>query len=74
MRSSGGAWSAVDAWGDDPELRRMPYALATLPERPRALVAGLRGGALLVTEDAGESWNRLAVELPGIVDLAAAPI
>jgi hypothetical protein len=73
MRSSGGAWSAVDAWGDDPALRRMPYALATLPERPRALVAGLRGGALLVTEDAGESWTRLATELRGVVDLAAAP-
>jgi photosystem II stability/assembly factor-like uncharacterized protein len=54
-------------------LRRMPYALATLPEQPRALVAGLRGGVLLVTDDAGESWTQLKVELPGVVDLATAP-
>ena len=73
MRSSGEAWSAVDDWGEDPELRRMPYALAALPERPRALVAGLRGGPLLLTEDAGESWSRLEATLPDIRDLVAAP-
>jgi photosystem II stability/assembly factor-like uncharacterized protein len=73
MRSSGGDWSGADDWGDAPELRRMPYALATLPEQPRGLVCGLRGGVLLVTDDAGESWTQLAVELPGVVDLAIAP-
>jgi photosystem II stability/assembly factor-like uncharacterized protein len=73
MRSSGGRWSGADDWGDAPALRRMPYALATLPERPRALVAGLRGGRLLLSEDAGERWTRLAVELPDLVDLAVAP-
>jgi photosystem II stability/assembly factor-like uncharacterized protein len=73
MRCSGGRWSAIDDWGDAPELRRMPYALATLPERPGALVVGLRGGRLLLTRDAGESWEQLPVELPDLVDLAAAP-
>ena len=73
MRSSGDGWSAVAGWGDAPELRRMPYALTTLPERPGALVVGLRGGLLLATEDAGESWTRLAVGLPDVLDLAAAP-
>lgn len=73
MRSSGGEWSGVDGWDDAPELRRMPYALATLPARPRALVAGLRGGVLLVTGDAGESWMGLGVQFPDVVDLVTAP-
>jgi photosystem II stability/assembly factor-like uncharacterized protein len=73
VRASGEGWSAVAEWGDAPELRRMPYALATLPGMPGALVAGLRGGLLMLTNDAGESWSRLTVELPDVVDLTAAP-
>jgi photosystem II stability/assembly factor-like uncharacterized protein len=73
MRSSGDGWMGIDDWGDAPELRRMPYALAALPGQAGALVAGLRGGVILVTEDAGDSWTRLPVELPDVVDLVAAP-
>jgi hypothetical protein len=73
VRSFGNGWGAVADWGDAPELRRMPYALATLPDVPGALVAGLRGGVLMFTEDARESWSRLQVELPDVVDLAVAP-
>jgi photosystem II stability/assembly factor-like uncharacterized protein len=72
-RSSGAGWSPLADFGDGPELRRMPYALATLPERPGALVAGLRGGRLLMTEEAGESWRQLPIELPDLIDLEAAP-
>jgi photosystem II stability/assembly factor-like uncharacterized protein len=73
MRRSDGGWSAVADWGETAPLRRMPYALATLPDRPRSLVAGLRGGLLLLSEDAGESWSELVVQLPDLVDLVAAP-
>jgi photosystem II stability/assembly factor-like uncharacterized protein len=73
VRSSGDGWSPIDDWGDAPQLRRMPYALATLPERPGALLAGLRGGTLLLSEDRGESWIELPVDLADLVDLAAAP-
>jgi photosystem II stability/assembly factor-like uncharacterized protein len=72
VRSSGDGWRGVAEWGDAPELRRMPYALTTLPGAPGALVAGLRGGVLMLTGDAGDSWSRLQVELPDVVDLAAA--
>jgi photosystem II stability/assembly factor-like uncharacterized protein len=72
MRSLGGGWSPADDWGDAPELRRMPYALTTLPWEPGTLLAGLRGGTLLLTRDSGESWERLRLALPDVVDLAAA--
>ena len=70
-RSRGDGWVAVDDCGDSPELRRMPYALTTLPEQPNRLLAGLRGGTLLLTDDAGDSWSRLGLELDDIVGLQA---
>jgi photosystem II stability/assembly factor-like uncharacterized protein len=71
MRATNGAWEPVAGWGEEPELRRMPYALATLPERPGMVVAGLRGGVLLVSDDAGASWTRLRTRLDDVVALAA---
>ena len=71
LRSRGNGWEAVDGWGDSAELRRMPYALVTLPDQPGRLLVGLRGGTLLITEDAGETWSRLSVRLPDVIDLAA---
>jgi photosystem II stability/assembly factor-like uncharacterized protein len=62
---------AVDDWGDSPEIRRMPYALTTLPDQPNQLLVGLRGGTLVLTDDAGESWSRLGLELDDIVGLQA---
>jgi photosystem II stability/assembly factor-like uncharacterized protein len=73
LRSRGNGWQAVDGWGDSPELRRMPYALVTLPGQPGRLLAGLRGGTVLITDDAGESWSRMPVRLPDLIALAAAP-
>jgi len=73
LRSRGNGWEAVDRWGDSAELRRMPYALVTLSDQPGWLLAGLRGGTLLITDDAGETWSRLAVRLPDVIELAAAP-
>jgi photosystem II stability/assembly factor-like uncharacterized protein len=73
VRAASQGWEPIDDWGESEELRRMPYALATLPDQPRALLAGLRGGILLLTEDAGASWDRLDVRLPDVQDLAIAP-
>ena len=71
LRSRGNGWEAIDGWGDSAELRRMPYALVTLPGQPGRLLAGLRGGTLLITDDAGETWSRLPARLPDLIDLAA---
>lgn len=71
-RSAGDGWVAIDAWGDGQDLRRMPYALTTIPARRHHLLVGLRGGVLLHTADAGESWTRLPIELDDVVELAVA--
>ena len=54
------------------ERRRMPYALSTLPGQPAHLLAALRGGSLLLTRDAGESWSRLPIRLSDAIALAVA--
>jgi photosystem II stability/assembly factor-like uncharacterized protein len=71
-RSGRSGFIPIDDWGDALELRRMPYALATMPGRPRHLLVGLRGGTLLHTRDAGESWSRVPVRLHDTIDLAVA--
>ena len=74
MRSRGNGWIAIDNWGQTPGLRRMPYALAALQQPAGRLLVGLRGGKLLVSDDAGESWGQLGLELPDVTALAAAPL
>src|SRR5512135_3245101 len=34
LRSRGNGWTAIDTWGEDLALRRMPYALCTLAGQP----------------------------------------
>ncbi len=72
VRASEDGFTRIDTWGSAPELRRMPYALATIAGRPGSLLVGLRGGTLLLSDDRGESWTRLDVDLPDLVDLAVA--
>jgi len=73
LRSRGNGWEAIDRWGEEAPLRRMPYALAALPGQPGRLLVGLRGGSMLLGEDAGETWSRLEPALPDVIALAAAP-
>jgi photosystem II stability/assembly factor-like uncharacterized protein len=72
FRSRGDGFTSIDSWEDIPELRRMPYALSALPGEPEHLLAALRGGILLLTRDAGESWSRLPIRLSDAIDLAVA--
>jgi photosystem II stability/assembly factor-like uncharacterized protein len=74
LRADGDRWSAIDTWTDEPALRRMPYALATLPGQPGRLLVGLRGGSMLLTDDAGRAWSRLAPAVPDVIALATAPV
>ncbi|MGH7358433.1 MAG: WD40/YVTN/BNR-like repeat-containing protein, partial [Candidatus Rokuibacteriota bacterium] len=62
-------WEELDLGLPRP-LETMPYALAWTDGR---LVAGLRDGRLLESEDAGDSWRAFAVNgLNRVVALDAA--
>lgn len=73
LRSCGDGWEAIDRWGEEAPLRRMPYALSALPGQPGRLLVGLRGGSLLLGEGAGETWHELDPALPDVLAFAAAP-
>ena len=70
-RSRGNGWVAVDTWGHLAQLRRMPYALATVPGQPGTLLAALRGGTLMRSDDAGDSWSRIDAELEDLIAIQA---
>jgi hypothetical protein len=52
----------------------MPYGLATVPDRPGLLIAALKNGQVWASEDQGEFWSQLPVDLGpiglGLVALA----
>jgi photosystem II stability/assembly factor-like uncharacterized protein len=73
LRSRGNGWESIDNWGRAPQLRRMPYALLALAQPAGRLLVGLRGGTLLTSDDAGESWAQLGLKLPDVTALAAVP-
>lgn len=50
-------------------LRAMPYALLALRARPHTLIAGIKSGDLLLTEDAGDTWRTWQTGLPSILSL-----
>jgi hypothetical protein len=66
-------WRALggeDGQGLPRPLAQMPYALLTPRERPGALIAGLQNGELLGSDDYGETWRRLDVQLPELLALS----
>lgn len=69
VRADSGDWTRIDTWEKtEPPLRRMPYAL--LAPEPDEILAGLRGGLMVLSDDAGTSWRRLTLELPDLIALA----
>ncbi len=55
-------------------LTYMPYSLLTLRDRPATLLAGMQHGEVLLSQDAGDSWRRLNLSLPGLLQLDEAVI
>lgn len=53
-------------------LPYMPYALLAPRGRPGSLIAGIQNGEIWRTEDAGETWRRLDVKLPGLLAMSEA--
>jgi photosystem II stability/assembly factor-like uncharacterized protein len=50
-------------------LPYMPYSLLTLRERPGVVLAGMQHGEILLSEDAGDSWRKLGLKLPALLQL-----
>ena len=48
----------------------MPYSLLAPRDQPNVLIAGLKNGDLLITEDAGDTWRRLETGLPHLMALS----
>jgi hypothetical protein len=71
-KAGGGEWEMLggEGTGLDRPLSTMPYALLAPRERPEALIAGLQDGALWLSEDRGDSWRQLDVQVPGVLALS----
>lgn len=65
-------WQALggDGSGLDRPLSFMPYALVAPHGQPNLLIAGLQNGALLMTEDAGDSWRQVETGLDELLALS----
>jgi hypothetical protein len=79
-RTGPGRWQPLGIpAGSDPAAplhhpnTRMPYALATLPGWPSGLIVGLRDGALLASDDAGDTFMPIEAGIPGILTLSVVP-
>jgi photosystem II stability/assembly factor-like uncharacterized protein len=58
----GGPWERLSGGLPQP-LDSMPYGLATIPGRPGLVIAALKNGQVWASEDHGDSWSQLAVEV-----------
>jgi photosystem II stability/assembly factor-like uncharacterized protein len=58
--------------GQPNPLPYMPYALLTLREQPNTLLAGMNNGQIIRSDDAGDSWRTLDVDVNEILALAEA--
>jgi photosystem II stability/assembly factor-like uncharacterized protein len=47
-------------------LDSMPYGLATVPGRPGFVIGALKNGQVWASDNHGDAWNRLPVELGSI--------
>lgn len=60
--SGGGSWEKLGGGLPQP-LPHMPYALLTDPENPSLVYAGMSNGEIWRTENHGEEWGKLALNL-----------
>lgn len=66
FRASGGSgWEKLSGGLPDP-LNSLPATLLTDPAAPGHIYAGLSNGEVWFSQDYGDAWSRLAVDLKGI--------
>lgn len=59
---SGEPWIKLEGGLPQP-LDSMPYGLATIPDRPGLVIGALKNGQVWASDDHGDTWNRLLVDL-----------
>jgi photosystem II stability/assembly factor-like uncharacterized protein len=68
-------WQPLGGNGTLPApLPYMPYALLAPRHQPGTLIAGMQNGELWRTDDAGDTWRRLAATLPSLLALGEAAL
>jgi photosystem II stability/assembly factor-like uncharacterized protein len=64
-------WELLNGSLPEP-LPYMPYSLLTLRDRPGVVLAGMQNGEIMLSEDSGDSWRKLHVKLPALLQLSEA--
>lgn len=74
-------WEPLGAPGTDTRHARlhhpnavMPYSLCTIPDWPNGLIVGMRDGTVLLSDDAGDTFQSLPLQLPGILRVVTARV
>ncbi len=62
----GRSWSLVDGIGEGEEAEDMVVAFEWDAKSPSHVYAGTDGGKLFASDDRGETWRQLPVELPSV--------
>jgi photosystem II stability/assembly factor-like uncharacterized protein len=65
FRNDGGCWLALSGGLPQP-FSRMPYALVTDPSAPGHLYAGLNNGDIWHSDDHGDHWRQLPVNMGSV--------
>jgi len=71
-RDGGQTWESLDA--AKPALDKdFAEAIAIAADNPRQVFAALRGGEVLASDDAGDSWAKLELQVPSVSDMQYVP-
>ena len=64
-------WELLNGTLPEP-LPYMPYSLLTLRDQPNVLLAGMQHGEIMFSEDSGDTWRKLDLKLPALLQLSEA--
>ncbi|MEA2639604.1 MAG: hypothetical protein QOF51_998, partial [Chloroflexota bacterium] len=66
-RDGGATWDPMELGSD--YSRDFPEGIVLDEERPGWVCAGFRGGSFYLSEDGGDSWSLLDLQVPGVINV-----
>ncbi len=72
-KDGGASWEKLEN-GLEETRQTFAEAIAINPDSPDHLYAGLQSGNLYTTEDGGDSWMKLDVQVPPVLDMKCIPV